>query len=183
MGNVLVYLDYKSEEPFIAAMLSGDEDLIAAYNSGDIYIHTAKLAKLVSENATAESEPEKRKIFKVIVLASNYGMGSRSMAKSLKKYGITQSEAAGLLKKYKEIYNVYFKWSAEQTNHAQYYGKIETMNGWMMRFPPNKKVNPRSIQNWPIQATSADVLRNAWIRLTNANIKVCAAVHDAFLIE
>ena len=57
------------------------------------------------------------------------------------------------------------------------------MNGWMMRFPPNKKVNPRSIQNWPIQATSADVLRNAWIRLTNANIKVCAAVHDAFLIE
>ncbi len=182
-GNVLVYLDYKSEEPFIAAMLSGDEDLIAAYNSGDIYIHTAKLAKLVSENATAESEPEKRKIFKVIVLASNYGMGSRSMAKSLKKYGITQSEAAGLLKKYKEIYNVYFKWSAEQTNHAQYYGKIETMNGWMMRFPPNKKVNPRSIQNWPIQATSADVLRNAWIRLTNANIKVCAAVHDAFLIE
>ena len=109
---MLVYLDYKSEEPFIAAMLSGDEDLIAAYNSGDIYIHTAKLAKLVSENATAESEPEKRKIFKVIVLASNYGMGSRSMAKSLKKYGITQSEAAGLLKKYKEIYNVYFKWSA-----------------------------------------------------------------------
>ena len=27
------------------------------------------------------------------------------------------------------------------------------------------------------------MLRNAWIRLVNADIKVCAAVHDAFLIE
>ena len=182
-GSVMVYCDYKSEEPFIAAQLSGDELLKSAYATGDIYIHTAKLAKLVGDNATAESEPEKRKIFKVVVLATNYGMGSISMAKGLKKYGITQSEAAGLLKKYKEIYHVYFKWNQEQANHAQLYGRLETLNGWMTRFPKGKKVNPRSIMNWPIQAASADVLRNAWIRLVNADIKVCAAVHDAFLIE
>jgi len=183
IGSVLVYCDYKSEEPFIAAQLSGDELLKSAYGSGDIYIHTAKLAKLVGDNATAAREPEKRKIFKVVVLAVNYGMGSISMAKGLKKYGITQSEAAGLLKKYKEIYHVYFAWNQEQANHAQLFGRLETLNGWMSRFPKNKKVNPRSIMNWPIQATSADVLRNAWIRLANANIKVTAAVHDAFLIE
>ena len=182
-GSVLVYLDYKSEEPFIAAMLSGDEKLKAAYGSGDIYIHTAKLANMVGANATKESEPKKKKIFKVIVLASNYGMGSVSMAKGLTKYNITQSEAAGLLKKYKEIYHKYFTWNQEQANHAQLFGRLETLNGWMTRFPANKKVNARSIMNWPIQATSADVLRNAWIRLANANIKVCAAVHDAFLIE
>ena len=37
--------------------------------------------------------------------------------------------------------------------------------------------------NWSIQSESAEVLRNALIRLTDAHIKVCAMVHDAFLIE
>jgi len=31
-------------------------------------------------NATAASEPEMRKVFKVVTLATNYGMGSVSMA-------------------------------------------------------------------------------------------------------
>ena len=182
-GNVLVYLDYKSEEPFIAAQLSGDENLLEAYNSGDIYLHTAKLAGAIPEDATKQSHPEQRKIFKVIVLASNYGMGSRSMAKSLKQYGITQSEAAGLLKKYKEIYSKYFEWNEQHSNHAQMFGVISTPNGWDRRFPKDKFINPRSVINFPIQATAADVLRNALIRLCNSNIKVCAMIHDAFLIE
>ena len=37
--------------------------------------------------------------------------------------------------------------------------------------------------NWSIQAEAAEILRNALIRITNANIKVCATVHDAILIE
>jgi DNA polymerase I len=70
-GNVLVYLDYKSEEPFISARLSGDKALEDAYNSGDIYLHTAKLAGLAPANATKETHGDIRKVFKVIVLASN----------------------------------------------------------------------------------------------------------------
>ena len=37
--------------------------------------------------------------------------------------------------------------------------------------------------NWPVQSEAGEILRNALIRLTNANIKVCATVHDSVLIE
>ena len=182
-GNVLVYLDYKSEEPFISARLSGDKALEDAYNSGDIYLHTAKLAGLAPANATKETHGDIRKVFKVIVLASNYGMGVSSISKSLKKFNINASEAAGLLRQYKDIYHVYFDWVEVRTNHAQMHGYISTSLGWDRHFAENSFINPRSLMNWSIQSESAEVLRNALIRLTDAHIKVCAMVHDAFLIE
>jgi len=182
-GNVLVYLDYKSEEPFIAAMLSSDKDLLEAYNSGDIYLHTAKLAKLAPQDATKETHPEIRDTFKVIVLQTNYGSGAKSIARKLKKFGITYSEAAGLIKTYKQLYNVYFSWVETRITHAMMHGYISTSLGWDRRFAKHSVINERSLMNWSIQAESAEVLRNALIRLTDAGIKVCAMIHDAFLIE
>jgi len=182
-GNVYAYLDFKSEEPFISAMLSGDQNLLAAYNSGDVYLHTAKLAGLAPSHATDKTHSEIRTIFKVIVLSSNYGAGAYSIAKKLKKFGKTYSETAGLIKTYKELYKVYFNWIDNRSNHALMHGFISSSLGWERRFAKNSFINPRSLMNWSIQAESAEVLRNALIRLIDAGIKVCAMVHDAFLIE
>jgi DNA polymerase I len=44
-------------------------------------------------------------------------------------------------------------------------------------------VNHRSLQNWPMQSTAADVLRVATIAAVESGIEVCALIHDAFLIE
>ena len=46
-GNYLVYLDYASQEPAIMGYMSNDKNLIEAYQSGDIYIHTMKLFKMI----------------------------------------------------------------------------------------------------------------------------------------
>jgi DNA polymerase I-like protein with 3'-5' exonuclease and polymerase domains len=110
-------------------------------------------------------------------------MGVSSISKSLKKFNINASEAAGLLRQYKGIYHVYFDWVEVRTNHAQMHGYISTSLGWDRHFAENSFINPRSLMNWSIQSESAEVLRNALIRLTEAHIKVCAMVHDAFLIE
>ena len=203
-GCALVYLDYSSNEAFVGAKLSGDKNMAAAYESGDIYFHTAILAGMASEddklllqnykdkidgkNTEAITPEEKsvaeiRKIWKVIVLASNYGQGARGMSKGLKKYNKTYSEVAGLLMKYKEVYKTYFDWTKSRTNHAQVHGFISTSLGWDRHFVEHKPINPRSLMNWSIQSEAGEILRNATIRLLNANIKVCATVHDAFLIE
>ena len=182
-GNALVYLDYKSQEAFVGAKLSGDKNMAAAYASGDIYMHTAKLAGMAPEDATKESHPEVRKIWKVIVLASNYGQGARGMSKGLVKFGKTYSEVAGLLMRYKEVYKTYFSWVDARTNHAQVHGYISTNLGWDRHFPHGVLINPRSLMNWSIQAEAGEILRNALIRLINYRIKVIATVHDAFLIE
>ena len=203
-GHALAYLDFASQETFVGAKLSGDKNMEAAYDSGDIYFGTAVLAGMATEadrvhlknykdkvegrNSTPLTKKEIavaaiRKIWKVIVLASNYGQGARGMAKALIKFGKTYSETAGLLMRYKEVYKTYFDWTVSRTNHAQAHGYISTSMGWDYRFPQFKLVNPRSLMNWSIQAEAAEVLRNALIRITNANIKVCATVHDAILIE
>ena len=104
-GCAYVNLDYKSEETYIAAIISGDEKMLASYKSGDFYMNTAILAGMAPTDATKETHPEIRKIWKTIVLATNYGQGARGMAKALKKFNKTYSEVAGLLMKYKEIYS------------------------------------------------------------------------------
>ena len=126
---------------------------------------------------------EIRKIFKIIVLASNYGMGLPAITKKLKKFSYTKSEAAGLYRKYKEVYSEYFKWIARVQNAAAADGYISTTLGWERRFKEGGLVNPRSLLNWPIQAMGGEVLRNVLFILTEARLKVCAMVHDAFLIE
>jgi len=182
-GSALVYLDFKSEEPFVAARLGGDKKLMDAYNTGDVYLATAKLAGLADDNATKETHGEVRVVFKVLSLAVFYMMGKRSVAKKLKKFNYSDSESAGLLRTFKELYQTTFDYMQRFKDDAAAYGSVHTSMGWSRFFPDGAKINPRSIQNWSIQAESAEILRNAWIRLTGANIKVCAAVHDAFLIE
>ena len=182
-GCAMVYLDFKSQETFIAAVISGDEKMLASYKSGDFYMNTAILAGMAPTDATKETHPEIRKIWKTIVLATNYGQGARGMAKALKKFNKTYSEVAGLLMKYKEIYKTYFDWAEAKSNHAQVHGYISTSLGWDRHFPYAVPINPRSLMNWPVQSEAGEILRNALIRLLNANIKVCATVHDSFLIE
>jgi DNA polymerase-1 len=43
--------------------------------------------------------------------------------------------------------------------------------------------NERSIRNWPVQATGAEILRIACILATRHGIRLLAPVHDAVLIE
>ena len=186
-GSYLVYIDYTSQEPGVMGYLSKDENLISAYQSGDIYIHTAKLFGMVPENATKQSHPEERGIFKVLYLANSYGQGPRAVAESLK---CSVSHAKFLQKKYREIYNKYFTWIEgfiEAGLHKKY---LTTIYGWqrhikdLFQTKDGKRTDiRRSLLNWPIHSHGAEILRKALIDLTDENFEVCALVHDAVLIQ
>ena len=186
-GSYLVYIDYTSQEPGVMGYLSKDENLINAYQSGDIYIHTAKLFDMVPENATKQSHPEERGIFKVLYLANSYGQGPRAVAEALK---CSVSHAKFLQKKYREIYNKYFTWIEgfiEAGLHKKY---LTTIYGWqrhikdLFQTKDGKRTDiRRSLLNWPIQSHGAEILRKALIDLTDENFEVCALVHDAVLIQ
>ena len=60
-------------------------------------------------------------------------------------------------------------------------GSLPTVFGWRLHTGAN--ANPRSIQNFPMQANGAEMLRLACCLVTESGIKVCAPVHDALLIE
>jgi len=65
--------------------------------------------------------------------------------------------------------------------HALQTGVMRTAFGWTCRTGITE-FNERSIRNWPIQATGADILRIACILATRHGIRLLAPVHDAVLI-
>ena len=187
-GTKLVYIDYASQEPAIGAYLSRDQNRINAYQSGDVYIHTAKMFGFLDQNAVRNKQTESiRDIFKVLDLATSYGQGPIAVAEKLK---ISITKAKTYIIKYKEHYKVYFRWLDGIIEEGLHSKRLQTNRGWqrwikdlfVMRDGKRKDIR-NSLMNWPIQSHGAEVLREALMDLTDAHFEVNALVHDAVLIS
>ena len=179
-GFGIAYIDYSQQEFAIAAALSKDDKMIVAYESGDPYLEFAKQAGAVPQNATKNSHPAERKLYKACVLAVQYGMGSESLAQRI---NCSVREAKHLLQRHRETYNIFWEWSDAALNFALTQNYLVTALGWRIRLGSSMKINDRSLRNFPMQANGAEILRLACIFATETGITVCAPVHDALLIE
>lgn len=179
-GNVLAYIDYSQQEFFIAAVLSNDQNMKDAYNSGDPYLAFAILAGAAPENATKVTHAGVRKLFKSCVLGVQYGLGSESLGL---KIGKTTPYARELLGHHKRVFKNYWKFKEMIWTQACLMKQIETCFKWGMRVTGSSKKEMLTVQNFPIQATGAEILRVACILLSENNIKIVAPVHDAVMIE
>jgi DNA polymerase-1 len=95
-GRALAYVDWSSQEVWIAAKLSGDRALLQAVISGDPYLSFAKMAGLAPLDATKRTHKAIRDVCKTVVLGANYGMGPESLAF---RTGLFKIEAQELLRK------------------------------------------------------------------------------------
>jgi DNA polymerase I-like protein with 3'-5' exonuclease and polymerase domains len=160
------------------AGLSGDPAMIADYQSGDPHLEFAKRAKLVPEDATKHTHREIRdKICKPIVLGQLYGMSPYGIAAKTKKSLFWSREADA---RHRLIYLVFHKYLDDTVAQAKFDGVIESPFGWPMAVTAETKT--RSLMNYMAQAGGADMMRIAMIAATEAGIKICAPVHDAFWI-
>ncbi len=177
-GRAVAYIDWSQQEFGIAAALSRDGNMKAAYMSGDPYLEFAKQAGAVPPDATKQSHPTQRSQFKTCVLGVQYGMWEQSLAQSLGEPVIVGRE---LLRLHHQTYPAYWRWSRGAVDHAMLFGWIQTVLGWRISAGPN--ANARSLANFPCQANGAEMLRLACCILTERGIQVCAPVHDAVLVE
>jgi DNA polymerase-1 len=179
-GYGIAYLDFGSQEIAIAAALSGDEAMIDAYTSGDPYMTFAKQAGLAPPEATKESHKDVRNRCKAIVLGVGYGMGAESMAY---RAGLQIAEARELLRRHRETYRVFWQWAENNVNVALAGGVLRTVYGWPIHSGSRRKLNDRSLLNFPMQANGAEMLRMAVCMATEAGLRICAPIHDALLLE
>jgi DNA polymerase I len=177
-GHGLAYIDYTSQEIGIAAALSGDANMIAAYQSGDVYLAFAKQAGLAPPDATKATHKDVRDRCKAVVLGVNYGMGAEGLAQRI---GVPPVVARDLLARHRRTYPTFWRWSEAAVDTAMLHGVITTVFGWPLHVGAN--ANPRSLMNFPVQANAAEMLRLACCLATERGIRVCAPVHDALLIE
>jgi DNA polymerase family A len=176
-GHGVAYVDWSQQEFGIAAALSGDQAMQAAYCSGDPYLAFAKQAGAVPEDATKETHGPQRELFKQCVLAVQYGMESQSLALRIGQPPIV---AMDLLRAHRETYRTFWRWSDAAVDHAMLNGVLHSAFGWHVHVDENS--NPRSLRNFPMQANGAEMLRLACCLATERQIEVCAPVHDAVLI-
>jgi DNA polymerase I len=177
-GKSIAYIDYVQQEIAIAAALSGDKNMKAAYESGDTYIAFAKAAKAIPENGTKKTHPEVRDLYKTLMLGVGYGLSPQGFAK---KAGITDTQATHIYRQYKKQFKTYWEWIQKEIDSAQLTGETRTYTGWKFNTTRVSRVN--SLRNFPMQSTGADILRLAVIMCCDYGIKVCGPVHDALLIE
>src|SRR5262249_1871326 len=173
----IAYVDWAQQEFGIAAALSGDAAMQAAYQSGDPYLAFAKQAGLVPQDATKATHGPTRELCKQCVLAVQYGMEAPSLALRIAQPPIV---ARDLLRAHHETYRQFWAWSDAAVDQAMLLGVISTVFGWPVRV--GERPNPRSLRNFPMQANGAEMLRIACCLATERGIEVCAPIHDAVLI-
>jgi hypothetical protein len=176
-GMAIVYIDWSQQEFGIAAALSGDVAMQAAYRTGDPYLAFAKQAGAVPADATKQSHGTVRDLYKITTLAVQYGMEYRSLALRL---GQPPALAFDLIRAHRETYRRFWSWSNAAVDQAMLTGVLHTVFGWTVHI--GEQSNPRSLRNYPMQGNGSEMLRLACCLATERGIEVCAPVHDAILI-
>jgi hypothetical protein len=178
-GQALAYIDYSAMEFLIAAALSDDRVMLDLYNTGDPYTEFALRAGAIPPNATKEQREVIRERYKVLLLATQFGMMTETLAARL---GCSTFEAHELLSQHRAMFAIYWRWSDDWVAYAFDTGVMSTIFGWTCRTGITE-FNQRSIQNWPIQSAGAEILRVACILGHRHGIRLIAPVHDAVMIE
>jgi hypothetical protein len=176
-GHGVAYVDWKQQEFGIAAYLSGDPNMRAAFETNDCYLAFGKQAALIPTDGTKGTHPQQRGLCKQCVLATQYGQGPAGLADRI---GQPEIVARDLLRMHHETYSVFWSWSDAVLDAAMSTNSLHTTFGWHIHVGENP--NPRSLRNFAVQANGAEMMRIAACLATERGVEVCAPIHDAFLI-
>lgn len=192
-GNHLLSLDYSQIELRIAAMLSGDEKLIAIFKEGkDVHTNVAAYMFGVPEE---EVDKDMRRKAKVINFGILYGMGVNALQKNL---GTDRAEAQKFYDDYFKTFTTLAAYLEETKKSAAKLGYTETMFGRRRYFEGINSSLPfirasaeRMAINAPIQGTEADIVKLAMVKVDQflaaenlkGKVKTLMQIHDEILYE
>ncbi len=166
-GKVLIGADYSQVELRIMAHVSGDENMILAFERGDD-IHSATAAKIF--NVEIEKiDKAQRTVGKTMNFATLYGQGPRALSKQLK---IEYSIAKQYIDEYFSQFSKVKAWMAKVVEEGKKLGYVETVWGRRRYIPELQSANSflrsfgeRAAINHPIQGTSADMIKKAMVEI------------------
>lgn len=187
-GKKLVIADYSQIELRILADFSGDENFINAFKSGADF-HTTTAAQVFNVKPE-EVTTDQRSFAKRLNFGVVYGIGSQRFALMT---GLTQTEAENIMRRYFATYRGLDAWLREAARKVVQERISRTASGRMLRFrfDENERAQvaaaQRNAKNFPIQGTSADILKRA-LHLLHQQIRKTSArlvniVHDEIILE
>ena len=165
--GVFLSADYSQIELRLLAHLSGDEGLIAAFNSGeDFHAHTAAGVFGVD---VSQVTPEMRSRAKAVNFGIVYGQQAFGLGQSLH---IPMAEAQEMIDRYYSAYPGVRAYLDRTVAEANERGFATTMFGRKRHIPELKSSNvnlrhfgERTAMNHPMQGSAADIIKIAMIRV------------------
>ena len=185
-GQEFFCADYSQIELRIMAHLSGDENLIEAFNAGQD-IHAATAAKIFHKNLEEVSSDERRKA-KTANFGIIYGISAFGLAERL---DVSRTEAKELIDGYFVTYPGVKNYMEKSIEMAREKGYTETIFKRRCYLPDINSNNAnvrgnaeRNAINSPIQGSAADIIKIAMIRVyqrmkaEGIRSKMILQVHD-----
>ncbi len=190
-GFTLMAADYSQIELRIMAHLSGDKNLLKAFeNNEDVHKFTASEVFNVS---LEKVDSDQRRAAKAINFGLIYGMSAFGLAKQL---GIDRSSAKDYVDRYFARYPSVKAYMDETRLAAKENGYVETVYKRRLYLPEINAKNAarrqyaeRTAINAPMQGTAADIIKRAMItidekiRQQGESIRMVMQVHDELVFE
>jgi len=190
-GHVMISADYSQIELRIAAHLSGDPKMLAAFAAGQD-IHTATAAA-VFKVPIESVDPNQRRLAKVANFGSIYGQGEYGLSQQL---GISGDVARDFLAQYWSTYAKLREYLDSVRVKAREEGFVVSATGRRRAIPdlrsPNYQLRSaaeRMAINFPMQSLAADIIKIAMVRLhreveaDHIEGRMLLQVHDELLFE
>ena len=203
-GHVLLQADYSQLELRIAAVLSGDPEMLEIFNAGDDYHQ--RTARMISKQAWGidpdDVEKKHRSQAKTVNFGLLYGMNSAGLAYQL---GISVDDADAIKRAVLGKFKILSKWINERLAETRKSGHAWTWwDGQPARRRPLLDVGDsndakrltaeRSSWNTPIQGTASDFCLASLIECVNwllernqdpsvGTTRLVMTVHDSLIFE
>ncbi len=187
----IVSADYSQIELRIIAALSGEENMIKAFqNNEDIHKSTAaKVFNVPLEEVTKEQRSNAKTVnFGIIYGVSAFGLSNQT--------SLSRKEAAELIDAYYQTYPKLKAYMQDQVDFARENGYVQTVLGRRRYLKDINSANmmvksgaERNAVNAPIQGSAADIIKIAMInihkKLTSENwkSKMLLQVHDELVFD
>jgi DNA polymerase I len=195
-GRRLVAADYSQIELRVAAHVSQDATLLEAFRRGED-IHAATAAAVLGVPADKVTKEQRRQA-KTVNFGILYGQGAFGLTRTT---GFTLAEAENFIKAYFERLPGLKLYIDGTKRFAAERGYVESLLGRRRYFPGLTQAGgtregaiakaraEREAINAPIQATAADIIKLAMLRLPEAfraaglTAKMLLQVHDELVVE
>jgi len=190
-GWVIFAADYSQIELRVLAHISGDKNLIEAFNNNlDIHTKTAMDVFHVDEE---EVTSQMRRQAKAVNFGIVYGISDYGLSQNL---GISRKEAGEFIKRYFNSFNGVKEYMEDIVQEAKQKGYVTTLMHRRRYIPEitSRNFNVRSFaertaMNTPIQGSAADIIKKAMINMAKElknkglKTKLLLQVHDELIFE
>jgi len=190
-NHTLLAADYSQIELRIIAALSGEDNMIKAFQNGeDIHKSTAsKVFNVPLEEVTKEQRSNAKTVnFGIIYGVSAFGLSNQT--------DLSRSESAELIEAYYKTYPKLKAYMSEQVDFARDNGYVQTVLGRRRYLKDINSANAmvrggaeRNAVNAPIQGSAADIIKIAMINIhkrlitENWQSKMLLQVHDELVFD